>query len=412
MRKLYRLKLFIIATLGLAATACGSDHDGDPDVDDISKRTILVYAVASNNLYSNLIDDKNEMLEATECIDLSGLNLLVYEVTNYGGAKLSEVVRNSEGKCVFEEIKPYDRVQYSTDPERIRAVINDMVELRRAESYGLVLWSHGTGIDVTTSTHPSVSTKSASSSADGFVSVELKPVGSFGSDNNPDGNSRYYDEINVDELADAIPDNLFDFIWFDACYMAGIETIYQMRDKCRYYVGYPTEVFTPGMPYHLTMPYLLRETPDLVEAAKAFFNYYSEHSSASLRVATVAVTDMQGLESVADFCKDVYSSGNVASSNRLQCYTRGSIGPFYDFGQYTRQLAAKNSSSPDMKDFENAMDKFVVWSATTDKDFNFRTINKENLSVISCWLFNPTSSTDKAKYYLSLDWYKRVYPQM
>lgn len=71
-------------------------------------------------------------------------------------------------------------------------------------------------------------------------------------------------------LADAIPDGVFDFIWFDACYMSGIETAYELRDKCDTFVAYPTEVYTPGMPYNLTIPYILKETPDLKSAASEF----------------------------------------------------------------------------------------------------------------------------------------------
>lgn len=419
MRHLFN-KICIYTALGLATISCGSDNEPSNEEAEVklSKQTILMYAVASNNLYNNLLDDKNEMLEAIKDMNINGLNLLVYEVTNYGGAKLSEAVKDADGECTFNEIASYDRNIYSTDPQRIKAVISDVISMRPAESYGLLFWSHGTGIDVTTSTHPTLSTRAVAAESDtdytvvpGMTSIELKPVGSFGSDNNPDGNSRYYDEINIDELAKAIPDNVFHFIWFDACYMAGIETIYQMRNKCKYYVGYPTEVFTPGMPYHLTIPYLLRETPDLVGAAKAFFNYYVEYPVANLRVATVAVTDMSKIEPLAEFCEAAYSSDYVATTSGLQCYTRAGVGPFYDFGQYTHQIATQNAGSPDISEFEEALDEFVMWSATTEKDFNFRPINTENLSVISCWLHDPASTSEKSRYFKTLDWYKRVYPQ-
>ena len=395
---------FLSIILSLCVVSCGKSKKDEPDqpVGKKNKQTVLLYAVASNNLYSNLIDDKEEILTAVNGMNLDGLSMLVYEVTRNGDPTLSEVVKGEDGNCEYKVIKTYDKSLYSTDPARITEVINDAVDAREAESYGLILWSHGTGIDPSFSTH---GTKSSDSTV-----AYLPLMHSFGSDNDKDKNSSYYDEIDIDELADAIPDDLFSFIWFDACYMSGIETMYELREKCEYFVGYPTEVFTPGMPYQLTLPYILKEEPDLVGAAKAFFNFYAEYPSPSMQVATVAVVNMDEIEGVADYCKAAYNNDVVVSANGLLCYTRGRIGPFYDFGQYTESRAAGDESAPSIDAFRSAMGKFVVWSAATPSDFNYRPINKENYSGISCFLYNPSFSTDKMKYYRTLDWYKRVYP--
>lgn len=115
------------------------------------------------------------------------------------------------------------------------------------------------------------------------------------------------DYINVDELADAIPDSRFETIWFDCCYMAGIEVIYQFRNKCRTFVGYPTEVWLEGMPYDMTLPFLMKTVPDITGAARTFFDYYNEVRDP----VTVTVVDMSKLEPVADAAKAVYASGSV-----------------------------------------------------------------------------------------------------
>lgn len=387
----------------IALVSCGEDPAPQP-IEVGRKRTVLLYAVASNNLYSNLVDDKEEMLLAAKDMDLDGLSMLVYEVTKNSDPTLSEIVKDETGECRFEVIKTYDKNLYSTDPKRIAEVIGDVAMERSADSYGLVLWSHGTGIDPSFSTHGAKATDNG-----GFYERHLPEMYSFGSDNNPDINPSYYDEIDIDELADAIPDGMFSFIWFDACYMSGIETIYELRNKCDYFVGYPTEVYTPGMPYNLTLPYFLRETPDLVEGAKAFFNYYAEYPSFSYRTATIAVVDMSKLEVVADYCKAAYLKDKKVSSNGLLCYSRGRIGPFYDFGQYTKLMTGNNADAPDVEEFNKAMSEFVIWSDATPRDFNYQPIDKEKYSGISCHLYDPASTTDKANYYRTLDWYKRVY---
>lgn len=389
------IKPFAAATLGLLTlSSCGDDSPIPIKKGEI-KTTVLVYAVASNNLYSNLIDDKEEMLTAAQQMNLEGLRLLVYQVTPYEDASLLELKPLGDGTYDFETVKEYDKNVYSTDPKRISEVINDVRTGYESNLHGLVLWSHGTGLD------PFNSTRS-------YEDESHPMLHSFGSDKNPNIDSSYYDQINIDELADAIPDDLFNFIWFDACYMSGIETIYELRNKCRYFVGYPTEVFTPGMPYDLTLPYFLAEKPDLIGGAEKFFNYYANYSSSSMRVATVCVVDMDKLESVADYCKLAYADTPVPTTSGLLKYTRGSIGPFYDFGQFTKTMASANEDAPSIEDFEARMDEMILYSATTDKDFNYNAIDPDKFSGISCHIFVDDGSK-KAEFYKTLDWYHRVY---
>ena len=410
------LSLFTIPLL-LSATGCGDSNDGPKPYDGPAKRAILLYAVASNNLYSNLRSDKAEILDAAKTMNLDGLSMIIYQVAPTGNPQLLELKRVNADSCEFVAIKEYSRELYSTDPQRISEVIGDFKNICNADNYGLILWSHGTGIDPSFSTHghaESVLTDiSTGSESDNSVLVSNLPLlYSFGSDNDPAKDGRYYDETDIDELANAIPDSMFDFIWFDACYMSGIETMYQLRNKCDYFVGYPTEVYSPGMPYNLTIPYILKENPDLKGAAEAFFNYYANHTSSTYRVATVVVTDMNGIENVADYCKSSYSLAVTPEANELQRYSRSRFGPFFDFGQYSHLMAQSNPEAPSVDEFKAAMDNFVIYKAATDKDFDFNPINPENYSGISCYRFSETDSSDKARYYRTLDWYKRVYPQL
>lgn len=405
-----KLPLYGTALLSvvMSMSSCGDDKPQGPTEPDSIKRCVLLYAVASNNLYENLLSDKDEILEAARDMDLTGLSMMVYQVTRNDSARLLQLRRGRDGVCEFISVKSYDKDIYSTDPRRIGAVIEDVRALTNANNYGLIFWSHGTGID------PSFSTHDTRSDCDEMVFSETRhSFYSFGSDNNPEKDKGYYDEIDIDELADAIPDGVFDFIWFDACYMSGIETAYELRDKCDTFVAYPTEVYTPGMPYNLTIPYILKETPDLKSAASEFFTYYSDHPSSSYRVATIAVMDMTKIEIVAEYCNRAYSGFSKApSSSGLQTYSRGKFGPFYDFGQYTRRVMEMNPTDMTSEDFERLMDEFVIYKSATDYDFNGRPISADNYSGVSCFRFSESDSSEKAQYYHTLDWYKRVYPKV
>ncbi len=416
------------------------------------KRTILVYAVASNNLYGSAIDDMNEMLLGAQSVDLNEYSLMLYMVKPQSRASdssdedgsgadyatLSELVRGRDGAPEFVEVKKYSRDVFSTDPRRLSEVISDVKTLRKADGYGLILWSHGTGWEYEEVKHPTVGSEKSSEVA-GYPSPDNPQAKrSFGMDKY-DGMADY---MNIDELAAAIPSGLFDFIWFDACYMSGIETIYQLRNKCDYFVGYPTEVWSPGMPYDQTLPLLLKETPNLVGAADLFADYYSSRNDSY----TIAVLRTDNLEKIAQTARVIYSNDDMApAASALLKYSRTPCGPFYDFRQFTlgfepTQESSVSEDAPLNSDgtlilnyktndaltvAKNELSSLLA-SATLYKSaspYNFMypgygvlrdeyLIPEANFSGINCHYFpQADSSTAFSDYYRSLDWYRDAIQQ-
>lgn len=397
------LNLFIIVFATIGASSCSSDDPG-PDPDVSRKKTLLVYAVASNNLYGNLggttpdpDSDKGEILTAAKNIDLTRYSILLYQVIPGESLPvLLEVVKNNDGSCSYQEVKSYDKSVYSTDPQRITQVINDARTLRPADSYGLILWSHGLGWSPFFSKRDEHTKSSA-----GITQASLPQAYSFGMDTN----NGYTDKIDIDELAEAIPSGMFEFIWFDCCMMSGIELIYELRGKCDYFGAYPTEVYNPGMPYHLCLPYMMKEKADLRGCAEKFFSYYSKSRG------TVAVVDMSVIEEVADYCRRAYDGATAPSTSGLLYYSgnQSVAYPFYDFGQYTKLMAKTSQTAPSEDEFNQIMDRFVIYKAATDREFTGRPIPAEDYSGISCHRYEETQSDAAADYYRTLSWFKRVY---
>ncbi len=379
-----------IMALGASLMSCRHD-DPAPPSDYPSDRTLLIYAVASNNLYYNFQLDSVEILKGVSAIDMSRLDLVLYWVTPKGDAVLKKIEKNEKGEAQFTEVKRYDRNTFSTDPRRITEVISDLKRYCPAESYDMVMCSHGTGWTPSFKDH----TRSE-------ISPARVAMHSFGSDRY-DGVS---DEIDIHELAQAIPDKTFGYIWFDACYMSGIEVIYQFRNKSDYFVGYPTEVWGDGMPYDRTLPYMLRKQPDLKGAADEFFGYYASSNSA----ATIVVTDNSKIEPLADVCRSIYTAtlDYEVDGARLQKYSRKPHGPFYELKDYT--LAKAYPLNFDFREFEKALDEFIVTKSCSDYDFNGRVkFNKEIFTGLSCHLYDPESTDENEEYYRTLDWFGRVY---
>lgn len=395
----FLIYLSVLSAMLFGMAACHDDEPNNP-VDEEPKRkmTVLVYAVVAD---LDLESDKSEILAGAADVDLEENSLFVYQVYRQGLPQLLELTRDSEGNPEFQVVKVYDRAEYSTDPKRISSVIDDMLTMGEAKDYGLIFWSHGTGWSPSFSNHGD---SEASSNR-----VNLPAVSSFGTDTDVERDPYYTDKTDIDELADAIPDHTFRYIWFDVCYMGGIETVYQLRNKCEYFIGMPTEDAGNGMPYHLTIPYLLKEDPDCVAAAKAFFTYYETGQDSGWAVATVGVYHTPDIEPVADYCRIAYADAATPSSYGLQVYSRGKNGPFYDFGQYTRRIVESNPNALPIEDFEAAMDKFVIYKAATKYDFANREIIQENYSGLSCHLYNREADDNATAYYHTLDWSQRVY---
>lgn len=396
LRRCVRLSYIITAAalfLSLVSS-CGSHEEPDEPVKkEKGDMTILIYAVVAD---LNINADKREILACAPQLDLDNNSLLIYEVRRTGEPLLLKL-RKSGSVCEFDTIKRYDRDLYSTDPKRISSVIADTESLAPAANYGIFFWSHGTGWTPSFSTHGSYNRSSS-------------PIlYSFGSDKDTARDPSYTDSTDIDELADALPDGMFKFIWFDACYMAGIEVCYQLRDKCEFMIAPPTEDPGNGVPYDLCLPYLLNKNPDCVAAAEKFFDFYESGKDDGWAVATVAVCRMAAIEPVADYCRSAYKDTPTPSVAGMQIYHRGSNGPFYDFGQYTSRMASSNPFAPDFSEFEQAMADFVIYKAATDYDFANRPISQENFSGLSCEMYNAANKDQATEFYRHLDWFERVY---
>lgn len=403
-KNLLRITMMLMASV-LLYSCYNSEPSDSPYVDDpeeiVQKEsTILIYAVATNSLQGNLVSDKEEMLKAASQIDLKSNNILLSQTVYYrdeteGGVvginNLLKLVKEDEDYG-WELVKEYDRETASLNPSRISEVIDYATTNFPADSYGIIFWSHSTA------SQPYISSKGES----------LPMQYSFGQDlTTPEPE---YEQLNIELLADALPDNFFKFIWFDSCYMSNIESIYEMRNKCETYIGYPTEVLEYGLPYDLVLPYLVGNNPDLVGGAETFFNFYAKHPYSSLQIATIAVVDMAKIEALAEYCNEIYSEGNeLESVSGLHRFTRGSTGPFYDFGDYTKAMAELAEKEVSDEEWNEVLDNCVIYKAATPYDFSGKYIDPERYSGISTHVYQFSEENDKELYYRSLDWYNRVF---
>ena len=392
-------KLLLSAGLIFGLSSCSEEPSDSPYVSSEAESTTLIYAVATNSLSSNFVGDTTEMVAAAPYIDLSKNNVLIFATTYKNDPQLLKLTKNGN-KYNFKVIKNFSTDKSSLDPERISEVLDYVIDSHKADSYGLIFWSHSTG------SQPYLQTETRSEENTGDNSVKLPGLYSFGQDINSTLGMTF--QINIDELARVIPDNTFDYVWFDSCYMSNIESIFEFKNKCNYYIGYPTEVLEYGLPYDIVLPYIAKKNADVVTAADLFFKYYAENSYSGLRYATVAVTDMKKIDKLADICRSYFVAGYQPSATSFIKYTRGSSGPFYDLADYAKAMAKYKEMEFSKNEWDAVLDEVVIYKATTNY-FLTLPISQEQYSGLSAHIYNFNDSSEKEAYYQSFDWFKSVF---
>lgn len=348
----------IASILLLSVILWGCKNDKPAPQDSIKNRTVLVYMIADNNLYRNALDDINEMESAwNESYD--GTVLVFLNAPNKP-SRLYKITKGNNDKIESAVIKEYPVDQDPADAKTLTDVIADVRSLSQTNSYALMLWSHGSGW-----------------LPEGLAPLRSSEAGSI--ENYSFGvTDRFGTEMELDALAAALPKDLvFDYIEFDACYMASIEATYQLRSNAKYVISSSAETFVAGMPYDEIMADMMSKEANVTEIAKKFYDYYNAFSGAS-QSATISVIECAKLPAIATALNEIVTASPRGSSQ----ITYGSIQQFgrsiytnifYDLGDFVNQTW---QGDPKLGKFNTAMDAATLYKAATPMLFSQITVNK------------------------------------
>uniref|UniRef100_UPI0033420858 clostripain-related cysteine peptidase n=1 Tax=Parapedobacter pyrenivorans TaxID=1305674 RepID=UPI0033420858 len=217
-------KFVLMAFLVLSMLGCSKNDEVGPD---LPNRTILYYLGADNNLHV----EADEKIEALRLGFPGGDNrLVIYKDIPNSVPQLLEIYADKTGENQIRIIKGYPE-QNEVVAGDIQLLLDDIQQLFPAKSYGLILFSHASGwLPQGTLTRPETA----------LLRMGRFPIRTYTIA--MDGTS----ELGLKEFAAAIPDHFFDFIAFEACFMAGIEVLYELKDKTDYILSSSAEVVSPG----------------------------------------------------------------------------------------------------------------------------------------------------------------------
>lgn len=256
----------------------------------------------------------------------------------------------------------------SSDPLFLKKVIADSRYKYSANKYGLILWSHAT------SWKPTIKTKS------------------FGFDEQQ--------EMDIKEMAIHIPKD-FEYIIFDACTMAGIEVLYELRKNAQYILASPTEVLSSSFPYDQLVNDLFGGVSGLKNVAREFIKYYNQQSGLH-QSATISLVRTDKLEAIAASTKRLVNAKkaiypfNIAEIQELTFDLSSNV-PSYDLLSFL-----KNNYEPhEYAELDRNIDEAVVFKGYTSTFLGAKILDYCGLSV-----YLPSIEDRYLNYYSSLQWSK------
>jgi hypothetical protein len=298
----------------------------------VSDKVLLVYFGGDNNL-SGETYQKIDAIKKGMTQDRSNCKLLIYSDPARERPVLLEI-KGHEGSGILDTVAVYDE-ENSASASVFARIIGEVRDKYPSKSYGLLLFSHASG---------------------------WLPQGAL---NNPslrsivmDGNT----EMEIADFAKAIPDKAFEYIVFEACLMANIEAIYELRNKTDYILASSAEIVSPGFTeiYPFSINYLL--DGDLTAFASNAFNYFNQQIY-EMHSATFSIIKTAELQALANFVAEKCQFDKQVNINVIQHFDRSiSYHLFFDFEDYYSSLLDSDSQRGELQQLIN---NCVIWKKAT-----------------------------------------------
>lgn len=374
---LKRVFLFICAAVAVITSCDNTIPEPDP-IPGEATRTVFIYIAADNNLNGFVNNNLKAMVKGAEGNNLNNGNLLIYVDPANDTPCLYQITK-TDSVVTLQPIVEYTEEQNSVQKETLQNAIAYVLENYPAKSYGLGLWSHGTA----------------------WLPGDAanKVTRSFGDD--------HKEVMEINDLRDAIPDHTFDFIFFDACYMASAEVIYALKDKAKEIMASSTEIMADSYPYNKLLKYFFTDEPQLDLACQAFYDHYNALTGAD-HTATISLTSTDGLAQLTPVIKEILANHpdyldalpDVQPSDYL--YSERVL---YDLKDFIDKIATPDEATK----FDAAFRQTVLYSKNTETCYFIKVgiRNTKNIHGLSVFVMGQYPQLDA--WYKQLDWYKAIY---
>lgn len=319
MHNIYRVLtslLLVVATVGCSMVEEEESALLEPNE---VEHTLLMYLMADNNLaasiYQNALDAEIGMENASPATRLliyldTATKTTLYEIRYLPYGSGEEHIR------MCKVLKEYPQ-QLSSTPQVMNQVMRDVLELAPSRSYGLVLSGHGTGWFPKPTSGTSYDEQKAPA-APGTFEYDFTPLflsaetRCMGWDYLREGDNREIVEesyTDAREIIEGLAPIHFDYVIFDACFMASVEFLYEVRGIADYIIASPVEILAVGLPYREIVANLMTRAHDVTKIADIVMDVYMRDDKFSYNKSLALTTiDCSKLDALADVVADIYAS--------------------------------------------------------------------------------------------------------
>lgn len=315
-----------------------------------SNRTLLFCLIGDNGLtgdnsLAGEVQQKIDALTAAWSHSADG-HLLVYCDRGASPAPcLLEIVTDADGTNRIDTLLKYPD-HSSAASYTFRQILSDAYYRYPTSDFGLVVSSPMSGwLPATTLAVP----RSAAPASRSIIT---------------DG----WNELDLRDFADAIPDRMCRFILFEGGLMAGLEVTYELKDKTDYIVASAAEVLPPGFTplYGELLSHLFKGEPELKEIAKLYFDrcnaQQGDQCSATISVIkTVELEPFRKLLAAAEKRVEHWEWIDRTPIQTFDCGPRYKEHLFCDASSYIRQIGSPEESAA----FDEALQRAVIYQAAT-----------------------------------------------
>ena len=327
--------LIFITLIGLMLTGCGKNSS---PVDNTPPQTIIVYlaGVSLGVYFNNNIRDIKSALAG----DIQGKSrVVIFQHKNKSTAELVELYFK-DGLCEETILTTYD-LPAEMNATELGHIFSDIVARTPSKSHSLIIGSHGLGWLPIGAEPQSDAYMSKSKVSGAITHAELW-------ERKGDIITRYLGE-------DSTPQNCFDttdlsealttagvkmeYILFDACLMANVESIYDLRTNAKYIIGSPHEIMGQGFPYINIIPLLLGNKGASYDLDAVCRTFYDEYAASLGYSGSIALVDCAQLDGLAQAMKQVNNSTKKDYDiDDLQFYEGLLEHIFFDLGDYVDKM--------------------------------------------------------------------------
>lgn len=375
--------------------SCSSD-DPDVPVEPVQpSETVLMffpYSGLEGDIAYNITCMKNAIINRG---GLQNTRVFVMQAKSQTSARFYEI-KYANGKCSDAVINDTYALSFrSNDQTAATATLTDILSRVKsyapAEGYSLIVGCHGAAwVPAGTCSLQDMDGRTSGAKHQAFGTA---------------GTNYQIDNGSLVAAANATGIH-FNYISFDACYMGNVETAYEYRNICDFFISSPNEIMNYGMPYDHVGDALLTHNYQLV--VKNYVNFYKSYLSP---YGTLSVVDCRkgNLEKLAEAMKEV--NRHISAEAKLSDVQRlDGLTPtvFYDLKNYVDVFCTDADA---VKAFTAALDKVVPYKGHTEEFYTF--FGRDNHILIKNFsgLNTSTPSTNAVvrQYIEQTDWWKATH---